>query len=460
MLLYRAIRLLLRVAVRVFFRRVEVVGREHIPAAGVPTLFAGNHPNSLLDPVLVIVFSGRLVHFAAKDVLFKSRILRFFLEGTGAVPIRRRKDHGGSAIDNDDAFTRLYDVLGAGRSVGIFPEGISHDESQLSRLKTGAARVAFGTFDRHPGKPVNIVPVGLHYVTRDRFRSSVLVQFGEPIVVDAGRAEERVADDRGAVRQLTDELEVSMRALTVNADDWDTVRVLDGVRRLYQPQRITLEQRVELARRFNFHYPSVRDEPMVKTLLGRVRAYLDHLSALGLEDRDVRRPLPRLVVLGKIAAHIMLVLFWLPLAAAGAPVHIPIVGLLGVGSERLAPRKDVIATTKFVLGLLLLLLLYGGITAAAAVWLGPQWTIPVFAGLVLSGWATLVVLGRFSAIDRKLQCLLGTFALEAEILALGKERAELETSVIEAVDRFRPDDLELLFPERLVRPAAAPEGAA
>ena len=39
------------------------------------------------------------------------RFLRIFLDALGAVPIRRRKDHGGERIDNSDAFERLYAVL-------------------------------------------------------------------------------------------------------------------------------------------------------------------------------------------------------------------------------------------------------------------------------------------------------------------------------------------------------------
>ena len=63
--LYRALRWLLGLAMRVFFRQVEVVGLEHVPATGA-VIFAGNHPNSLIDPILILVTCGRVVHFAAK----------------------------------------------------------------------------------------------------------------------------------------------------------------------------------------------------------------------------------------------------------------------------------------------------------------------------------------------------------------------------------------------------------
>src|SRR4051794_18042292 len=144
--IYRWLRALLRVVVGVFFRQVEVVGLEHVPAEG-PVIFAGNHPNSLIDPVLILVSCGRVVQFAAKDVLFRSRVLRPVLRALGAVPVARRSDHadaGEASARNETAFATMFQVLAAGGAVGIFPEGLSHDAPQLAKLKTGAARIALG----------------------------------------------------------------------------------------------------------------------------------------------------------------------------------------------------------------------------------------------------------------------------------------------------------------------------
>ncbi|MBL8743466.1 MAG: 1-acyl-sn-glycerol-3-phosphate acyltransferase, partial [Myxococcales bacterium] len=125
---YRILRWFLRLIARAFFRQIEVVGLDNIPvdphtnapAGGV--IFAGNHPNSLLDPVLIITTCGRRVSFAAKDTLFKSRLLKLVLDGLGAVPIARRDDHGaGKPLDNDKAFEAMFEVLGRGEAIGIFP---------------------------------------------------------------------------------------------------------------------------------------------------------------------------------------------------------------------------------------------------------------------------------------------------------------------------------------------------
>jgi glycerol-3-phosphate O-acyltransferase / dihydroxyacetone phosphate acyltransferase len=223
---YRILAWFLRLVTRVFFRQIEVVGLEHVPSTG-PVLFAGNHPNSLIDPILIITTCGRKVHFAAKDALFKGRIMRAVLNGLGAVPIKRRDDHDGKprdttpsapAVDNDAAFEAMFDVLRDGAAIGIFPEGLSHDESQLARLKTGAARLALGGAQRNKAT-ITIIPCGLTFIHPKRFRSRVLVQFGPPVVVTEARA-----NTPEEVRDLTNEIETGMRRLTINAPDWETVR--------------------------------------------------------------------------------------------------------------------------------------------------------------------------------------------------------------------------------------------
>jgi glycerol-3-phosphate O-acyltransferase/dihydroxyacetone phosphate acyltransferase len=131
---YRVLAWFLRLVTRVFFRQVEIAGLENVPTSG-PVLFAGNHPNSLIDPILIITTCGRKVHFAAKDSLFKGRIMRAVLRGLGAVPVARKDDHDGTRSSsapkkerdagerknaNDAAFDNMFRVLGDGGAIGIF----------------------------------------------------------------------------------------------------------------------------------------------------------------------------------------------------------------------------------------------------------------------------------------------------------------------------------------------------
>lgn len=439
---YRLLRAFLQFAVRVFYRQMEVVGLENVPVDGEgAVIFAGNHPNSLLDPILLVATCGRVVRFAAKDTLFDSLLLRPFLRALGAVPIRRRMDHGGENLDNTAAFDALFAVLGEGRAIGIFPEGISHDDAQLARLKTGAARIALGERARHPDAPLSIVPCGLTYIHPKHFRSRVLVQYGPLIEVPSASP-----DDVEAVRALTEEIEKGLRGLTINAPDWDTLRVLDGVRRLYQPPRIPLAHRVELARRFAIVYEQVRGEPAIAAAFVRVKRYLERLEDAGFTDRDLTRPFRPFRTVVQVVRELVWFCVWLPLAAPGVVLHAPLGILIGLGGHVLTPRKDVLATTKLALGILLVVLAYAAIVGVVV------WHVGLLAGaatvllLPLTGYATVAVLERTASLRRIFTRLARSFVLGEERKALVAERAELEALVVAAVDRFRPPDMELLYP--------------
>lgn len=442
-MLYRLLAWLLRVSTRVFFRQIEVVGLEHVPADRA-VIFAGNHPNSLIDPVLIITTCGRKVHFAAKDTLFKGRIMRAILGGLGAVPIMRKDDHGAGSTDNQAAFAAMFDVLGRGDAIGIFPEGISHDESQLARLKTGAARLALGAAHKS-GREIAIVPCGLTFIHPKRFRSRVLVQYGPALTVTPA-----VADTPDEVRTVTDEIGTGLRRLTINAPDWDTVRALDVVRRLYQPHEISIEERVELARRFNAYYGAVAADPRVIELMSRVRSYQDKLDELGVSDRELARDLSKLEVFVRVVRHLVLVAFWLPLILPGAPLHLPPLALARLGGPFLSPRKDVIATTKLVLGLALVLLAYAAAIALLLWKWGLGWALTAAIILPLSGWATLRVLDRIRLVRRGAGVLIRRLRFRREVASLRAERTRLVADVIATVDALRPPDVEPLFssPER------------
>ena len=447
MWLYQMLVYFLRAVVQVFFRQVEVVGRGNIPAEGEgPVIFAGNHPNSLLDPVMIFTTSRRVVHFAAKDVLFANPVTRALFTALGSVPIRRRSDHGGSNVDNSSAFDALFEVLAEGRAMGIFPEGISHDQSQLARLKTGAARIALGVKERNPDLPLRIIPCGLTFIRRKRFRGRVLVQYGEPIIIEPSHMQAHAEDPRLAASQLTDQIDEGIRGLTINVSDWDTLRVLDGVRRLYQPPKIPLAHRVELARRFSLVYEQVREEPEVQHLFGRVQDYIERLGDIGMTDHQLRRPLRTRDLLLKFLNQLVWTFFWLPLAAPGVIVHAPIGILAGWGGHRFTPRKDVTATAKLLAGLLLVILLYAGLVLATSWYWGWALGLSMLLLLPLTGHATLKVMERASTVRRLIMGAARTFRWRREVRELRQVRRELEAGVVQAVDRVKPEEMIPLYP--------------
>jgi len=188
---------------------------ERVPPTG-PVLLVANHPNSLMDPALVISSAGRPVRFLAKAPLFRDPVVGWMVRGAGSIPVYRVQDDPAQMARNDEAFRAAHEALVGNAAIGIFPEGISHDNPALAPMKTGAARIALGAAERIGVFP--IVPVGLSFRAKDRFRSDALVRVGAPVewadLADGPRGADQA-------RELTRRIAAGLAELTLNLESWE-----------------------------------------------------------------------------------------------------------------------------------------------------------------------------------------------------------------------------------------------
>ena len=170
---YRAVRSLGRFWLWFFFRSVDVRHPERVPAVGA-VLLCINHPNNFIDSLLVGGALRRKVHYLATAGLFRHPLVARFLRACGAIPVYRRQDDPDKMDRNLGAFEACFKAFGDGRLVAIYPEGTTHAEVRVQRIKTGAARLALGYEAERPGA-LRVVPVGLNFDARKSFRGRVLV---------------------------------------------------------------------------------------------------------------------------------------------------------------------------------------------------------------------------------------------------------------------------------------------
>ncbi|MCZ6687678.1 MAG: lysophospholipid acyltransferase family protein [Gammaproteobacteria bacterium] len=439
---------LIGIVANTFFRRIDVVGIENVPADG-PVIFAGNHPNALMDGFLLIAKCGRWpLHFMGNAKLWEYRLLAPVLNALGAVPVYRREEHAGE-VDNSQAFEKLYEVIESGNCMGIFPEGISHAESQLVKLKTGTARIALSVTARGLAK-VKIIPCGLNYINRHRFRSQVLLEFGEPIVIDDQWVKDYTKDEQGTVRKLTQHLADALTVVTLNAPDWHTLRFIQTARRLYKPASADLRpgEYIELNRRFVDGYLKAADDPKMQAFREELENYQARLDMLGLKDFQLRQPMTLGRAFRKVMLRSLTMLALLPLAIPGGLLHLPVGWIAATVGERFSYEMDDIATLKVFSTILLLPLLYLIIAIVVGINFGFWLAFAAVVALTFSFFASVRLIEAEVGLLVSMLSVLRLTRLGSEIDDLRATRAVLVGKIRALANRLADPGMQRLFTDK------------
>ncbi|KAJ3978754.1 hypothetical protein F5890DRAFT_1652084, partial [Lentinula detonsa] len=131
-------------------------------------------------------------------------------------------------INQQEMYRYVYDRLQHGGSIGIFPEGGSHDRTDLLPLKAGVSLMALGAIAHDPTCQVKIVPVGLSYFHPHKFRSRAVVEFGSAMDVPPELVEmfkQGGSQKREAVSKFLELVYDALKTVTVRAPDYDTLMV-------------------------------------------------------------------------------------------------------------------------------------------------------------------------------------------------------------------------------------------
>ncbi len=302
MILYPLLRAITGIALRWFYRDVSVRNADRIPKGTTPLLLAVNHPNALVDALLIGWILPRRLTITAKATLFENPVLGWFLRTTGAVPLRRASDErrrvsaivsspeqqSAKELDharNAEAFRAILNRLEQGGAVLIFPEGKSHDEPALAPLRTGPARIALQA--RHEGRvrSLAIVPIGLIFEQKEAPRSRVLVDVGEPLDVEQWTA---AVGSTASADTLTEEINRRLRDVTLNYTTADEavltrdlaqvfVSLLDDPRSIGRQR--PLEDEIEVERRLTQARRLLENTHTDQAVRERAERFLDRLGA-------------------------------------------------------------------------------------------------------------------------------------------------------------------------------------
>lgn len=434
---------MMRLVLRVFFRRIEIAGAEHIPAEG-PILFVLNHPNGLVDPLFLLCFAPRTVSFLAKEPLFRMPVVGFFVRAFGSIPVYRRQDPGSDVSRNRETFAQARALLSSGGVLALFPEGASHDESKLLGFKTGAARIGLGVASKNPGaagvaakEDLRIVPAGLYYTWKIRFRSSALLSFGEPFPVAPVALDERDEPPREATRELTSRIEAALSKTMLQAESREALDLVRRAERIFsiEPEGspMPLAEQLDLRRRFveGARLLRQRDLSRFAAVEARIARFESERKEAGLPLGDLTPESLTARSLARLVAGNLGSLLLLPLAALGAFLHYPAYRLAGFLADQFARgEEDQQATIKAGAAVLLFPATWAACAAAAGLLFGLRAALVAASVAPVSGYAALRAQETLDVLIGRGRALLSVFSRDSSVRRLLAERRALREEIL------------------------------
>ena len=159
---------------------LHVEGRENVPKEGA-IIVAPNHKSYWDPPVIGVAFNTRIIHYMAKEELFKNPLFGWLIRQFGTFPVKR------GAVDRT-AIRQAVRELKAGNPLGIFPEGTRIRKEGLGRFHSGMASLALMT-----GTPViPVAVIGSKDLPHKKGPLAVLI--GKPIDVKKEKPSDEKVD--------------------------------------------------------------------------------------------------------------------------------------------------------------------------------------------------------------------------------------------------------------------------
>lgn len=410
-------RALWRAALFGFFRRIEVQGRGNVPARG-PVLIVSNHTNAFVDPLLMLTRLDRTVTLTAKSTLRKNPLLGPLVRALHVIEFHRSQDvaEGANPAKNEGAIEACAARLAEGGCVAIFPEGVSHSDPGMRPFRPGAARIALEYVDSHAAGPaLTLVPAGLHFEAKERFRSAAGVVFGDRVDVHAWRRANPQAD----ARALTALIEARIRGLTANFDaerDLETfaraAALLESAGGAPAPlgqepapdfaAQVALIHRLQEGR--DWLARGRRDE--LVALEERVRGFSRKLAKLGVSPGELFLPMEAPRAAFFVFREIELLIAGAPLFAWGWINSLPAYAATRAVVRKTSKDRDHFASNSIFLGVPIFLLLWMMQTLAVVLLASPGWALAYTVSLPYAGAVALLYRDRAGSAWRRARTFL------------------------------------------------------
>ena len=365
-MLYGLIRLISLAGVYTFFRRISSQHVNNIPT-DTPVIFVSNHPNTMIDPLVVGTTCNRKLFFFAKSTLFNNFFSKWLLPKLQLVPVYRRQDDPSQTNKNQDTFEKGFQILKNNGAFLIFPEGVSTGERTLSKIKTGAARIGFGAMVKNDwALDITMIPVGLSYSNAIKFKSNVIVRYGSPISLKEFR-DQYDLNEFNVVNQLTQQIETALTKLTTNVNDLASEEIVSALELIYKKELMTdlgldLKNKSDdfsatkgLVNGVEWYFKNKPER--VEEFKEKFQNYQNHLSLLKLKD-EFLDPTNKSITLFERIQIITYLTLGFPIYLYGVINNIIPYKLPRLIAKQFARSKSEIAPTKLITGIGIFVIYY------------------------------------------------------------------------------------------------------
>ncbi len=213
------------------------------PTDGPGVLTVAWHTAGLIDPLLIVLKINKPYVFAGRQDILTGPIIGWWGRRLGVQPLLRQAERLRGFVDdetarrvNSSSMLTVASKLAHGQASILLPEGHSHSDWHIHRLRTGPVRSALNAaaLAREIGNDVPVIlPVGLTFRDPHAWFSDAFVEFGEPIQLpelpdkNHGKkllAGEWVEPDKETTINVRNEMRDRLGCLTPDAPDLETWR--------------------------------------------------------------------------------------------------------------------------------------------------------------------------------------------------------------------------------------------
>lgn len=366
-MLYSFLRVLVGFTLRVFFRKIYIIGTEHVHASK-PQLIASNHPSGFLEPLIMACFFPKPLHFLVRGDVFDNPFLKPLLRGTNQIPVFRFRDGFSRLRENSQSIDESLEVLKNKNNLLIFAEGNTQSIKKLRPLQKGISRIAFQLQEEIPDSELEILPVGINFSQFISFDEVVMLRIGHPIKVkDYMDIYNR--DKNAGHHKILEDVYAAMKKNVVHLDQQERIHVFEKLRLLqgisddekYLPVHSASSKLLDAEILLASKTDSLNDEK-----LSEIKKDLHHLEikmkTIGLSFADLsKKPFD-------ILSFVFLLIGFLP-AAIGFLFHfLPMAG--GYLFMKTKVKQLEFKSSILMVSVLLLILIYYIMWIVFTVWLG------------------------------------------------------------------------------------------